>query len=154
MGGALSPPITIDTRYDARGNMVYKSDVGRYWYDPARPNRLINITLENFAGAVPNTGKRNLSYVYDDFAPSAKNIQGSPLGNGNLMYTVSHDVASLGWSEQLYREPQQFESLQPMVNYPSPRVGVRCANHQPTKDHKRAECGFFNPAFRRGVSHT
>jgi hypothetical protein len=43
---------------------------------------------------VPNTGKRNLSFVYDDYAPTAKNIQGIPLGNGNLMYTVAHDAAS------------------------------------------------------------
>jgi hypothetical protein len=43
---------------------------------------------------MPNTGTRALSYVYDDYAPTAKAIQGTALGNGNLMYTVSHDNAS------------------------------------------------------------
>ncbi len=37
--------------YDARGNITYKSDVGRYWYDGARPNRMTNITLETAPGA-------------------------------------------------------------------------------------------------------
>ncbi len=94
LGGAVSPPTTIETRYDPRGNMVYKSDVGRYWYDPARPNRLTNITLDSYPGALPNTGKRALSYVFDDYRPDAKPVNGIPLGNGNLMYTVSHDAVS------------------------------------------------------------
>jgi RHS repeat-associated protein len=94
LGGKVSVPITIDSRYDARGNLIYKSDVGKYWYDPQRPNRLTNITLENFAGAVNNTGKRQLSYVYDDYHVNAKKINSTGVGNGNLMYTVSHDVAT------------------------------------------------------------
>ncbi len=47
----MSPPTTTEVMYDARGNITYKSDVGRYWYDGARPNRMTNITLETAPGA-------------------------------------------------------------------------------------------------------
>jgi hypothetical protein len=43
---------------------------------------------------LPNTGKRALSYVFDDYRTDAKPVNGIPLGNGNLMYTVSHDAQS------------------------------------------------------------
>lgn len=56
LGGAVSPPSTMEVMYDARGNITYKSDVGRYWYDAQRPNRMTNVTLETAPGAqnVPN----------------------------------------------------------------------------------------------------
>ena len=53
LGGAVSPPSTTQVLYDARGNITYKSDVGRYWYDAQRPNRMTNVTLETAPGARP-----------------------------------------------------------------------------------------------------
>ncbi len=88
----------VEVRYDARGNITYKSDVGRYWYDPQRPNRLTNITLEAPAGALPLTGSRALAYAFDDYNATARTLgqgmgsaSGVVMGNGNLMYTVSQD---------------------------------------------------------------
>jgi YD repeat-containing protein len=94
LGGSVSPPTTTQVVYDARGNILYKSDVGRYWYDSQRPNRLANITLEGYAGAQALTGTRALSYVFDDYGSTARSNGSVPMGNGNLMYTVSHDNAS------------------------------------------------------------
>ena len=68
--------------------------MGRYWYDSQRPNRLANITLEGYAGAQALTGTRALSYVFDDYGSTARSNGRVPMGNGNLMYTVSHDNAS------------------------------------------------------------
>ncbi|TAG50445.1 MAG: type IV secretion protein Rhs, partial [Betaproteobacteria bacterium] len=51
LGGALGSASSTQVMYDARGNISYKSDVGRYWYDAARPNRMTNVTLETAAGA-------------------------------------------------------------------------------------------------------
>jgi hypothetical protein len=42
LGGAVSPPSVTEVMYDARDNITYKSDVGRYWYDPQRPHRMTN----------------------------------------------------------------------------------------------------------------
>ena len=94
LGGSVSPPTTVQVVYDARGNIVYKSDVGRYWYDSQRPNRLTNITLESYAGAQPLAGSRALSYVFDDYNAGAQSNGSVNIGNGNLLYTVSHDSQS------------------------------------------------------------
>ena len=67
--------------------------MGRYWYDSQRPNRLANITLEGYAGAQALTGTRALSYVFDDYGSTARSNGSVHMGNGNLMYTVSHDNA-------------------------------------------------------------
>jgi len=95
LGGAVSPPTTTEVLYDARGNITYKSDVGRYWYDAQRPNRMTNVTLESAPGAtVTLTGTRTLSYAFDDLKPGARNVAGVMVGNGNLEYTVSHDTVN------------------------------------------------------------
>jgi RHS repeat-associated protein len=93
-GGAITPAKQVQVMYDARGNITYKSDVGRYWYDTARPNRLTNITLETAPGAtITYTGTRALSYAFDDYLPTARTGANSVItGNGNLMYTVSQDT--------------------------------------------------------------
>ncbi len=94
LGGAASPPTTTEVMYDARGNVSYKSDVGRYWYDAARPNRMTNVTLETAPGATQAlSGTRALSYAFDDYRANAQVVNGTTLGNGNLEYTVSHDTA-------------------------------------------------------------
>jgi RHS repeat-associated protein len=95
LGGAVSPPTTTEVKYDARGNITYKSDVGRYWYDAARPNRMTNVTLETAPGAIqPVTGTRALSYAFDDLKTGAQIVNGLSTGNGNLEYTVTHDTAN------------------------------------------------------------
>lgn len=95
LGGGVSPPQTVEVLYDARGNIAYKSDVGRYWYDAARPNRMTNVTLETAPGAqLPLTGTRALSYVFDDYRGGAQSVGGTTVGNGNLEYTVSQDTAN------------------------------------------------------------
>jgi RHS repeat-associated protein len=99
---AISPPVSTQVIYDARGNIRYKSDVGQFWYDTDRPNRLTQITTGAAAGlsgvTVPVTGTRQLSYAFDDYLPGAKTVMNGstaiPTGNGNLMYTVSHDTQS------------------------------------------------------------
>ncbi len=93
-GGAITPAKQVQVMYDARGNITYKSDVGRYWYDTARPNRLTNITLETAPGAtITYTGTRALSYAFDDYLPTARvGANSITTGNGNLMYTVSQDT--------------------------------------------------------------
>ncbi len=94
LGGAVSPPTTTEVQYDARGNITYKSDVGRYWYDAARPNRMTNVTLETAPNAIQTlTGTRALSYAFDDLMPGAQTVNGIQVGNGNLQYTVSQDTA-------------------------------------------------------------
>ncbi|EJL83317.1 RHS repeat-associated core domain protein containing protein [Polaromonas sp. CF318] len=101
LGGAVSPPTTTEVMYDARGNITYKSDVGRYWYDGARPNRMTNITLETAPGAqIAFTGTRQLTYAFDDYKPGAQTVNGTTLGNGNLEYTVSLDAVN---SRHTYR---------------------------------------------------
>ena len=109
LGGGLSGAQSIQTLYDASGNLKYKSDVGYYHHDAQRPSRLNHITLAPEAnwsaiGAVtqPNTGTRALSYAFDDTRTGARNITAAngagtttqPMGNGNLWYTVSQDQAS------------------------------------------------------------
>jgi len=95
LGGAVSPPTTTEVMYDQRGNIAYKSDVGRYWYDAARPNRMTQVTLETAAGAtVALTGTRALSYAFDDDSVNAQSLNGITVGNGNLQYTVSQDTAN------------------------------------------------------------
>lgn len=95
LGGAISPPQTTEVMYDARGNIAYKSDVGRYWYDAARPNRMTNVTLETAPGATyALTGTRVLTYAFDDSQSGAQVINGTTVGNGNLMYTVSQDTVN------------------------------------------------------------
>jgi RHS repeat-associated protein len=95
LGGAVSPPQATEVMYDERDNITYKSDVGRYWYDPDRPNRMVNVTLETAPGAqLPYTGTRALSYAFDDLNPGAKTVNGISSGNGNLQYTVSQDTVN------------------------------------------------------------
>lgn len=95
LGGSVSPPRTTEVMYDARGNITYKSDVGRYWYDSARPNRMTNVTLETAPGAqVPLTGTRALSFAFDDSRPGAQSVGAVSMGNGNLEYTVSQDTVN------------------------------------------------------------
>ncbi len=101
LGGAVSPPTTTEVMYDARGNIAYKSDVGRYWYDGNRPNRMTNVTLETAPGAqIALTGTRQLAYTFDDYKPGAQSVNGITLGNGNLEYTASLDSAN---SRHTYR---------------------------------------------------
>lgn len=95
LGGAVSPPTTTEVMYDQRGNIAYKSDVGRYWYDAARPNRMTQVTLETAASAtVALTGTRALSYAFDDSSVNAQTVNGTTVGNGNLQYTVSQDTVN------------------------------------------------------------
>jgi RHS repeat-associated protein len=95
LGGAVSPPTTTEVMYDTRGNITYKSDVGRYWYDAARPNRMTNVTLETAPGAmVPLSGTRALSYAFDDAQSGVQSVAGTTVGNGNLTYTVSLDTVN------------------------------------------------------------
>jgi len=95
VGGAVNPPTTTQVMYDARGNITYKSDVGRYAYDAQRPNRMTNVTLETAPGAqVTLTGTRALSYAFDDYRPSARSVNGVTVGNGNLEYTVTYDTVN------------------------------------------------------------
>ncbi|MCW5651986.1 MAG: type IV secretion protein Rhs [Ramlibacter sp.] len=89
---SVSPPRATEVRYDARGNITYRSDTGRYVYDPLRPGRLVGVVPETAAGAqLTNTGSRTLSYVFDDAHLGAQVIDGRPMGNGNLEYTQSAD---------------------------------------------------------------
>lgn len=100
-GGAVSPPSSTEVMYDVRGNILYKSDVGRYWYDADRPNRMTNVTLETAPGAaISFTGTRQLTYAFDDYKPGARTVGGIALGNGNLEYTVSYDATN---SRHTYR---------------------------------------------------
>jgi YD repeat-containing protein len=93
LGGSVSPSVT-QVMYDARGNISYKSDVGRYWYDADRPNRMTNVTLETAPGAtVALSGTRALSYAFDDTKSGAQTLNSVTVGNGNLEYTVSQDTA-------------------------------------------------------------
>lgn len=114
LGGGLATAQSTQVLYDARGNIQYKSDVGRYWYDPQRPNRLTNITLETAPGAqIANTGTRQLTYAFDDYLPGAQTVNGVTLGNGNLMYTVSQDTANnlhtyRGETYTSFNMPQSF----------------------------------------------
>jgi RHS repeat-associated protein len=101
--------------YDAAGNIRYKSDVGYYHYDAQRPNRLTAITLgsDNWAGAMgsvvhANRGSKALAYAFDDYLGGVRSIDQAgggtlPVGNGNLMYTVSQDQAggahTVRWEE-------------------------------------------------------
>ncbi len=95
LSGAVAPLSNTEVKYDARGNITYKSDVGRYWYDAARPNRMTNVTLETAPGATqPLTGTRALAYAFDDLKAGAQSVNGTSLGNGNLEYTVSHDAVN------------------------------------------------------------
>ncbi|OYQ43400.1 hypothetical protein CHU94_00135 [Rhodoferax sp. TH121] len=95
LGGAVSPPTTTEVLYDTRGNITYKSDVGRYWYDAVRPNRMTQVTLETAPGAtVPLSGTRTLSYAFDDYSAGALSVNGTTVGNGNLAYTVSQDTVN------------------------------------------------------------
>lgn len=95
LGGAVSPPTTTQVMYDPRGNITYKSDVGRYWYDTARPNRMTNVTLETAPGAtLPVSGTRTLNYTFDDYSAGAQTLGGTTVGNGNLTYTVTHDTTN------------------------------------------------------------
>lgn len=81
--------------YDARSNISYKSDVGRYWYDAARPNRMTRVTLETAPGAIVTlTGTRVLNYAFDDLKTGSQTINGVRVGNGNLEYTVSQDTTT------------------------------------------------------------
>lgn len=91
----------VQVQYDPRGNILYKSDVGRYWYDPQRPNRVNQITLEAPVGAAALTGTRALSYAFDDQVAGARTLttglgaaSGVVMGNGNLVYTVTQDNAT------------------------------------------------------------
>jgi RHS repeat-associated protein len=98
LGGSVTaadPSSSVQVKYDERGNITYKSDVGSYYYDPARPNRLASITLDTAPGALANTGKRRLVYAFDDYQAGAKAMSnGLIMGNGNLMYTVSQDTSN------------------------------------------------------------
>ena len=94
LGGGVSGVPTTEVMYDARGNITYKSDVGQYFYDAARPNRLTNVTLSTAPGATyALSGTRVLTYAFDDARPGAQNVGGTLFGNGNLWYTVSQDTA-------------------------------------------------------------
>jgi RHS repeat-associated protein len=95
VGGVVMPSTTTQVMYDARGNITYKSDVGRYWYDAARPNRMTQVTLETAPGAIVlNTGTRALSYAFDDLKTGSQTINSTKVGNGNLEYTVSQDTTT------------------------------------------------------------
>jgi YD repeat-containing protein len=95
-GGGVSPIKSTQVIYDARGNIQYKSDVGRYWYDAARPNRMTNVTLETHPQAtVSLSATRALSYVFDDYRSSAQSVNSVSVGNGNLEYTAMLDTRAI-----------------------------------------------------------
>ena len=91
---SCGPTTTTRVLYDVRGNITYKSDVGQYWYDGSRPNRMTNVTLTAPSGAQALTGTRTLSYAFDDTLTGFQMVNGISTGNGNLMYTVSHDTVN------------------------------------------------------------
>ncbi len=89
--------IFTEVMYDPRGNITYKSDTGRYWYDPARPNRITAVTRETAPGAsIPYAGKLALSYAFDDLKAGSQTVNGTLMGNGNLEYTVRQDMTPGG----------------------------------------------------------
>ena len=99
-GGGGNGNAVTEVMYDPLGNITYKSDVGRFWYDAARPNRMTNVTLEVAPGATAGyfKGTRALSYAFDDYRQGARtvsNISGVTVGNGNLEYSVTHDSGAL-----------------------------------------------------------
>lgn len=102
LGGGLQTTQQTQVLYDLAGNIKYKSDVGYYHYDAQRPQRLTNITLAPSSGwsaigdvSVENSGTKALTYAFDDYLPGVRNVgeisNALPMGNGNLMYTVSQD---------------------------------------------------------------
>lgn len=105
VGNEVSPPKTINVLYDARGNITYKSDVGQYFYDPSRRNRLTSITLAAPTGAPPNTGTRALSFAFDDAGGNV--VNGIATGNGNVIETISQDAIN---SRHTYRR-QSYTSF-------------------------------------------
>ena len=116
VGGTLSaasPNNDVQVMYDVRGNITYKSDVGQYWYDSARPNRMTAVTLSTPAGGKALTGTRLMAYAFDDYLNGAKVIGNTTLGNGNLMYTVSQDTTqgrhTVRWEEYTsFNMPRQI----------------------------------------------
>ncbi|MFT4190003.1 MAG: RHS repeat-associated core domain-containing protein [Comamonas sp.] len=95
LGGAISPPKIIETRYDTRGNLTYKSDVGTYSYDSARKDRLKAIATTTASGAqIAVSGTRAISYTWDDALAGAQTIGTTKVGNGNLQLMVSLDAAN------------------------------------------------------------
>jgi RHS repeat-associated protein len=90
-GSGLGNAVT-EVMYDALGNITYKSDVGRFWYDAARPNRMTNVTLQTAPGASQGlSATRQLSFAFDDYKVGARVVNSVTVGNGNLMYTVAYD---------------------------------------------------------------
>ena len=89
-GGTVTPPRKTQVMYDEIGNITYKSDVGRYFYDSRR--RQTDVTLDTAAGAtVANSGTRRLYYSFDDYSAKATMFNGVPTGNGNIEFTISDD---------------------------------------------------------------
>jgi RHS repeat-associated protein len=71
-------------------------------------------TLKSILGAQALTGTRSLHYAFDDHIAGAKSNGSVPTGNGNLMYTVSHDSSSgkhtVRWeSYTSFNMPREFK---------------------------------------------
>lgn len=82
-------------RYDSRGNITYKSDVGTYSYDSTRPDRLKSIATTTASGAqIAVTGTRAITYTWDDALAGAQSVAGVALGNGDLQLMVSRDAVN------------------------------------------------------------
>lgn len=96
IGGGGNGNAATEVMYSPLGDITYKSDVGRFWYDAARPNRMTNVTLETAPGAtIALSGTRQLSFAFDDYKPGAKTVSGITVGNGNLMYSVTYDAVNV-----------------------------------------------------------
>lgn len=96
IGGGGNGNAATEVMYSPLGDITYKSDVGRFWYDAARPNRMTGVTLETAPGAtIALSGTRQLSFAFDDYKPGAKTVSGITVGNGNLMYSVTYDAVNV-----------------------------------------------------------
>ncbi|MEZ5647197.1 MAG: RHS repeat-associated core domain-containing protein [Burkholderiaceae bacterium] len=126
LGPGLQSADAVQMLYDVRGNIRYKSDVGYYHYDSARPDRLTQITLDDDSwapgalGSVvqANSGTKTLSYAFDDDLAGVRSIQNASgaqtMGNGNLMYTVSQDTAPEGLHTVRWEEYTSFNKIAQM----------------------------------------
>ena len=89
VGGDTGSNISTQVQYDRIGNISFKSDVGSYSYDPARPYRLTQVALSapSAAALLPSANKA-LNMLYDDGLTGAKSNGSVLMGNGNLRCTI------------------------------------------------------------------
>ncbi len=169
IGGSVTaqdPSADVQVMYDSRGNIAYKSDVGRYWYDPQRPNRLTNITLEAPSGATALSGTRALAYAFDDYSAGAKTLgtgmgpaSGMVVGNGNLLYTVNQDSAngrhSIRWERHTsFNMPQEL-ALFNLSGTQTSTAAIQAGSVCPVGTSESAsECWSFNTTIFPAVATT